>query len=162
MNSSKDSTISTSLIHNNASDGKSEQVVTWLLNLIFQYQRIIDLFLQAVYKGTGKGKWGFGKGHNWNEKGGKGGKDAGKNPRKQRAGERWQGRNQNVLDVRQDRTHCSLVQEKEKQNIFTHLTKNNSLSVALHIHLSSLSLIVTTRMLAWVFPRKCPATVIRL
>ena len=31
------------------------------------------LALQAVYKGTGKGKWGFGKG-------GKGGKDRGKNP----------------------------------------------------------------------------------
>ena len=42
-------------------------------------QRIIDLALQAVYKGTGKGKWGFGKGPNWNEKGGKGGKDGGKN-----------------------------------------------------------------------------------
>ena len=25
-------------------------------------QRIVDLPLQAVYKGTGKGKWGFGKG----------------------------------------------------------------------------------------------------
>ena len=32
-------------------------------------QRIMDLALQAVYKGTGKGKWGFGKGQNWNEKG---------------------------------------------------------------------------------------------
>ena len=31
-------------------------------------QRIIDLALQAVYKGTGKGKWGFGKGQNWNER----------------------------------------------------------------------------------------------
>ena len=38
-------------------------------------QRIIDFALQAVYKGTGKGKWGFSKGQNWNEKGGKGGKD---------------------------------------------------------------------------------------
>ena len=37
-------------------------------------QRIIDLALQAVYKGTGKRKWGFGKGQNWNEKGGKGGR----------------------------------------------------------------------------------------
>ena len=43
-------------------------------------QRIINLALQADYKGTGKGKWGFGKGQNWNEKGGKGGKDGGKNP----------------------------------------------------------------------------------
>ena len=42
-------------------------------------QRIIDLELQAVYKGTGKGKWGFGKGQSWNEKGGKGGKGNGKN-----------------------------------------------------------------------------------
>ena len=36
-------------------------------------QRIVDLALQAVYKGTGKGKWGFGKGQGWNEKGSKGG-----------------------------------------------------------------------------------------
>ena len=36
-------------------------------------QRIIDLALQAVYKGTGKGKWGFSKGQIWNEKGGKDG-----------------------------------------------------------------------------------------
>ena len=41
-------------------------------------QRIIDLALQAVYKGTGKGKWGFGKGQSWNEKGNKGGKGGGK------------------------------------------------------------------------------------
>ena len=36
-------------------------------------QRII------VYKGIGKGKWRFGKGQNWNAKGGKGGKGGGKN-----------------------------------------------------------------------------------
>ena len=42
-------------------------------------QRIMNLALQAVYKGTGKRKWGFSKGQNWNEKGGKGGKDGGKN-----------------------------------------------------------------------------------
>ena len=36
FNSSNESTISTSLIHNIASDGKSEQVVTWFLNRIFQ------------------------------------------------------------------------------------------------------------------------------
>ena len=42
-------------------------------------QRIIDLALQAVFKGTGKGKWGFGKGQSWNEKGNKGGKGGGKN-----------------------------------------------------------------------------------
>ena len=42
-------------------------------------QRIIDLALRAVYKGTGKGKWGFAKGQSWNEKGGKSGKGFGKN-----------------------------------------------------------------------------------
>ena len=31
-------------------------------------QRVTDLALQAVYKGTGKGKWGFGKGQSWNER----------------------------------------------------------------------------------------------
>ena len=34
---------------------------------------------KAVYKEKCKGKWGFSKGQNWNEKGGKGGKDGGKN-----------------------------------------------------------------------------------
>ena len=42
------------------------------------HQRIIDLALQAVYKGSGKGKWGLGKGQSWNEKGNKGGKGGGK------------------------------------------------------------------------------------
>ena len=42
-------------------------------------QRIVDLALQAVYKGNGKGKWGFGKGQSWNEKGSKGSKGGGKN-----------------------------------------------------------------------------------
>ena len=42
-------------------------------------QRIVDFALQAVYKGTGKGKWSFGQAQSWNEKGGKGGKDGGKN-----------------------------------------------------------------------------------
>ena len=41
-------------------------------------QRIIDLALQAVYKGSGKGKWGLGKGQSWSEKGNKGGKGGGK------------------------------------------------------------------------------------
>ena len=41
-------------------------------------QRIMDLALQAVYKGARKEKWSFGKGQHWNEKGGKGGKDEGK------------------------------------------------------------------------------------
>ena len=38
FNSSNESTISTSLIHKIAFDGKSEEVVTWLLNLIFQHK----------------------------------------------------------------------------------------------------------------------------
>ena len=42
-------------------------------------QRIVNLALQAVYKGTGKDKWGFGKGQSWNEKGSKGSKGGGKN-----------------------------------------------------------------------------------
>ena len=42
-------------------------------------QRIVDLALQAVPKGTGKGKWGFGKGQSWDEKGSKGSKGGGKN-----------------------------------------------------------------------------------
>ena len=41
-------------------------------------QRIRDLALQAVYRGARKGKWSFGKGQHWNEKGGTGGKDGGK------------------------------------------------------------------------------------
>ena len=41
-------------------------------------QRIVDFSLQAVYKGTGKGKWGFGNGQSWNEKGNKGSKGGGK------------------------------------------------------------------------------------
>ena len=61
-------------------------------------QRIVDLALQAVYKGTGKEKWE----RQWQE-------------RRQRAGERWQRRNEDMLGVRQDRTHCSLVQERKQQ-----------------------------------------------
>ena len=39
-------------------------------------QRIMDLVLQAAYKGTGKGKGSLGKGQRWNEKrSGKGGND---------------------------------------------------------------------------------------
>ena len=79
-------------------------------------QRIMDLALQAVCKGTGKVKWALGKGQRWNEKGGKGGNRWREEltqwqERKKRARERWQGRNQNMLDVRQDRTHRRLVQE---------------------------------------------------
>ena len=42
-------------------------------------QTIMDLALQAVHKGIGKGKWGLSKGQNCNEKGGKGGKDGRRN-----------------------------------------------------------------------------------
>ena len=38
LNSSTESTISTSLIHDIASEGKSEQELTWVLNLIFQHE----------------------------------------------------------------------------------------------------------------------------
>ena len=48
-------------------------------------QRIMDLALQAVYKGTGKGKWGSGNGQKWNEKG----------------GQRWQGRRKELMGRRQ-------------------------------------------------------------
>ena len=40
FNSSTESTISTSLIHSIASEGKSKQIVTWLLNLIFQHENV--------------------------------------------------------------------------------------------------------------------------
>ena len=42
FNSSIESTISTSLIHNKASEGNSEQTVTWFLNLIFQHKMIVE------------------------------------------------------------------------------------------------------------------------
>ena len=71
-------------------------------------QRIVDLAFETVYKGTGKGKWGFGKGENWNEKGGTGGKDGGKNSWQKGSGKKGgkgqekggKGDSQNVLDVR--------------------------------------------------------------
>ena len=40
LNSSNESTISTSLIQSIATDGKSEQVVTWFLNLVFQHENV--------------------------------------------------------------------------------------------------------------------------
>ena len=42
--------------------------------------RIVDLALHAFFKGIGKDKRTFGNGQSWNEKGGKGGKDEGRNP----------------------------------------------------------------------------------
>ena len=38
--SSTESTISTSLIHNIASEGKSEHELTWVWNLIFQHENV--------------------------------------------------------------------------------------------------------------------------
>ena len=43
FNSSDESTISTSLIQSIASDGKSEELVTWFLNLIFQHKNVESL-----------------------------------------------------------------------------------------------------------------------
>ena len=72
-------------------------------------RRIMDLALQAVYKGTGKGKWGFSKGANWkDEKGGEGGKDRGKKSWQKGSGKKGgkgqekggKGDSQNMLDVR--------------------------------------------------------------
>ena len=40
FNSSTESTILSSWIHTIASDGQSEQVVTWFLNLIFQHKNV--------------------------------------------------------------------------------------------------------------------------
>ena len=50
-------------------------------------QGIVDLALGAVYKGTGRGKWSFGKGQCWNEKGSKGSKGGGKNSWQKGSGE---------------------------------------------------------------------------
>ena len=87
-------------------------------------QRIIDLALQAFYEGTRNGKWSFGKGQNC----GKGGKDEEKNSWQKGSGKTGgkgqekggKGEIQNVLDVRQDRTHCSLVQKRRKQKPVRH------------------------------------------
>ena len=46
LNSSNESTISTSSIHNIASDGKSQQVVTSFLNLIFQQKKWSGEFVE--------------------------------------------------------------------------------------------------------------------
>ena len=86
-------------------------------------QRIVDFALQAVHRGTGKGKFSFGKGQSWNEKGGKGGTDGGK--KSWQKGSKGQekggkGETKNMLDGWQDRTHCSLVQEGRQQKIVRH------------------------------------------
>ena len=81
-------------------------------------QRIIDLALQAVYKGFGKGKWGFGKGQSWSAKDSKGGKGGGKSSWQKGSGKKGRkGRDENVLDMWKDRTHCSRVQERKQQEL---------------------------------------------
>ena len=83
-------------------------------------QRIVNLALRAVYKGTGEGKCEFGQGQSWNGKGyhgGKGGKDGGKNSWQKGSGKkkqqgtrkRWQERNQSLLDMWKNRAHSSMV-----------------------------------------------------
>ena len=63
-----------------------------------------------------------GKGQSWNEKGGKGGKDGGKNPWQRGSGKKGskgqekggKGDSREMLDVWQDRTHCSVVKERRE------------------------------------------------
>ena len=80
-------------------------------------QRIVDLALQAVWVRAGTKKVC------------KGGKDGGKNPwqkgqwqeRKQRAREKVARETAgSMLDVWQDRTHCSMVQERRQQKCVRH------------------------------------------
>ena len=85
-------------------------------------QRIRDLALQAVYKGTGKGKWGFGKGQSCNDKGGKGG---GKNSWQKGSGKKGgkgqekggKGETRTCWTCGKTGTHCSLVQERKQQEL---------------------------------------------
>ena len=76
-------------------------------------QRIVDLALQAVYKGNGRGKWCFWKGQNWNEKGGKGGKDGGQNSWQEGSGKRKEAR-ENPERVRQDTLQLGAGKEETK------------------------------------------------
>ena len=86
-------------------------------------QRIVDLAPQAVYKRTGKGKWGFGEGQSWNGKGYQRWQrrqrwrkelvaEGQRQQRQQGARERWQGENQSLLDVwkRQDKLQRGVEQ----------------------------------------------------
>ena len=89
----------------------------------------MDLVLQAVYKGTGKGKCGLGKGQNWNEKGGKGGKDGGKNSWQKGSGNKggkrarkgWQRRFQKHVGRAARQDTLQLGVEKVATNICTPL-----------------------------------------
>ena len=82
----------------------------------------MDLALQAVYKGTCKGKWGFGKGQNWNEKGGKSGKDGGKNSWQKGSGREEEGEKRVAKEipehvgraVRQDTLQLGAEKEETK------------------------------------------------
>ena len=84
-------------------------------------QRIMDIALHAVYKGTGKEKWGFSKGQNWNEKGGK---DGGRNSWQKGSGKKGgqgqenggKGESRTCLDVLQDR-HIAAWCRKGGNNI---------------------------------------------
>ena len=76
-------------------------------------ERSMDIALQAVYKGTGKGNWASGKGPSKNTEryaGGKGGKDAnreGKRPWQKRQRQERRQRNRGRW-----RTHCSFVSNR--------------------------------------------------
>ena len=50
VDSSTESTISTSLIHNIASERKSEQELTWVLNLIFQYMNDDGEYIKLKFR----------------------------------------------------------------------------------------------------------------
>ena len=89
-------------------------------------QRIMELALQAVYEGTGKGKWGFGKGQNWTREVWQSRQGWRKEPlaerqwqeRRQRARERRQGRNQNVLDVRNTEHIAAWCRKGGNKNLY--------------------------------------------
>ena len=88
-------------------------------------QRIIHLALQAVYKGQAKESGALARVRKWNEKGGKGGKDGGRNSWQKGSGKK--GGKRKVAREKpervgraQDRTHCSLVQERRTQKPARH------------------------------------------
>ena len=87
----------------------------------------MDIALQAVYTGTDKGKWSVGNGPSWkthkytDDIAGKGANRGGKSmaegqwqDRRIRTRERWQGRQQHMLDLWQHRTHCSFVTNRRQ------------------------------------------------
>ena len=74
-------------------------------------QRIMDLALQAVCKGTSKGKWTFGKGQNWNEKRVAKGQ---RHERRKRARKGWQGRFQLSIENSHISNPKKTVEVKDK------------------------------------------------